>query len=221
MAIAWSVPNYAAPMPSWYNLFFAVFGTAALIRYLDVDNRWWLFAAGVLAGLSCVTKIVGLYFVAAVLLFLAFQEQSLSRARGQRAEPDRRDEPGGRPGAYAVFAFSSLLLFLALLVNLVFDWLGAGEIIHFVLPAAALVAFYVWNERVGPARPSRQRFVALTRLVTPFALGLSLPLVVFLLPYVASGSLDALYDGLFVKTMKQLEFGHVRPPSRRASSIIA
>ncbi len=103
LAIAWSVPNYAAPMPSWYNLFFAVFGTAALLRYLDVDNRRWLLAAGVFAGISCVFKIVGLYFVAAVLLFLAFQEQSLFRATGQRAGPDGPNETGGRWMAQITF----------------------------------------------------------------------------------------------------------------------
>jgi hypothetical protein len=31
LAVAWSVPNYSAAMPSWYNLFFATFGLAALL----------------------------------------------------------------------------------------------------------------------------------------------------------------------------------------------
>ena len=29
LSVAWSVPNYPGPMPSWYNLFFATFGAAA------------------------------------------------------------------------------------------------------------------------------------------------------------------------------------------------
>ena len=33
LAIAWSFPNYEAAMPSWYNLFFATFGAAALLHY--------------------------------------------------------------------------------------------------------------------------------------------------------------------------------------------
>ena len=218
LAVAWSVPNYAAPMPSWYNLFFAVFGTAALLRYLDDDKRRWLFVAGLFAGLSCLAKIVGLYFVAAVLLFLAFREQFLLRATRQPAE---HNETRARPGAYTQFAFAFLLLFLALLVYLVAGRLGTQELIHFVLPAAALAVLFVWNERTGPTGPSRERFATLTRLVAPFALGLSLPLAIFLLPYVISGSLDALYNGLFVKTMKQLTSAHVRPPSLRATTVAA
>ena len=31
LAVAWSVPNYSAAVPSWYCLFFAVFGAAALL----------------------------------------------------------------------------------------------------------------------------------------------------------------------------------------------
>src|SRR5260221_7216620 len=30
IAVAWSVPNYTTPMPSWFNLFFATFGALAL-----------------------------------------------------------------------------------------------------------------------------------------------------------------------------------------------
>ena len=47
LAVAWSYPNYPAAMPSWYNLFFATFGAAALLRYLEVRRARWLFVAGV------------------------------------------------------------------------------------------------------------------------------------------------------------------------------
>ena len=35
LAVAWSLPNYSAAMPSWYNLFLATFGVAALFRFLE------------------------------------------------------------------------------------------------------------------------------------------------------------------------------------------
>ncbi|MGB5526816.1 MAG: hypothetical protein WBN79_08145, partial [Gemmatimonadota bacterium] len=35
VGVAWSVPNYPAAIPSWYNLFFATAGLLALIRYAD------------------------------------------------------------------------------------------------------------------------------------------------------------------------------------------
>ncbi len=44
LAVAWSYPNYPAAMPSWYNLFFATFGAAALLRYLKrgrADGFLW------------------------------------------------------------------------------------------------------------------------------------------------------------------------------------
>src|SRR6202142_14374 len=76
LAVAWSYPNYSAAMPSWYNLFFATFGAAAMLRYLDVRTRRWLFIAGVCGGVSILIKVIGAYYVAGALLFLAFLEQS-------------------------------------------------------------------------------------------------------------------------------------------------
>src|SRR5215469_14944148 len=61
LAVAWSVPNYPAPMPSWYNLFFAVFGLAALLRYFEFASRRWLVIAGVCAGISMLAKIAAVY----------------------------------------------------------------------------------------------------------------------------------------------------------------
>ena len=74
LAVAWSVPTYPASMPSWYNLFFATFGAAGLLLFVDSGRRRWLVIAGLCAGISCLVKIVGLYFVAGTLLFLAFDE---------------------------------------------------------------------------------------------------------------------------------------------------
>src|SRR5215470_12337808 len=43
VAVAWSVPNYPGPMPSWYTLFFATWGVAALLCYLENGSKWWIF----------------------------------------------------------------------------------------------------------------------------------------------------------------------------------
>ena len=80
LAVAASVPVYSAPVPSWYNLFFATFGTAAALRFLENRNRWWLAIAGLCAGLSFLAKISGLYFLAAIFLFLIFLEQTESQS---------------------------------------------------------------------------------------------------------------------------------------------
>ncbi len=215
LAVAWSVPNYSAPMPSWYNLFFAIFGTAAMLRHLETNRRRWLVVAGLCAGLSCLVKIVGLYLVAAVLFFLAFREQFLSGAARERVDGT---PPQPRTGVYTQFALLFLLLFLTLLVLLVFDQLGVREFVHFVLPSMVLAFLFVWNERSGASSPSAERFATLARFVVPFLLGLSIPVIVFLLPYVISGSLPALGHGVFVQSLTQLTFGQVRPPSLLATT---
>ncbi len=59
LAVAWSLPNYFAGSVSWYNLFLATWGTLALLRHVETGRRRWLFLAGVLAGVSCLFKVIG------------------------------------------------------------------------------------------------------------------------------------------------------------------
>ena len=47
-----SLPVYSAPMPSWYNLFFAVLGVVAPARFVASARGRWLFVAGLCGGLS-------------------------------------------------------------------------------------------------------------------------------------------------------------------------
>src|SRR5437867_12948255 len=78
LGVVWSVPNYFAGLPSWYNLFFATFGTLALIRHIETDQFKWLFIAGLCGGLSFLVKQSGLYYIAAAFLFLGYREQVLT-----------------------------------------------------------------------------------------------------------------------------------------------
>ncbi len=215
LAVAWSVPNYPAAVPSWYNLFFAVSGTASLARYLDTDRRSWLFVTGVCAGLSVVFKIVGLYFVAGVLLFLAFHEQMGSARRG--SDP----VAPGRAGmtSYTAFASASLLVFLSGVLILLGERLGSRELVHFVVPVACLAGLFLWNELTQPREGSVVRFATLARLVGPFGLGLCLPLAIFVLPYLLSGSVTNLFQGVFVAPMTRLSFATARPPSLLATTV--
>src|ERR1051325_10671781 len=80
LCAAWSLPAYPAAMPSWYNLFFALLGAAAIFRYIGTSGRRWLLLAGVCGGLSIDVKITGLYFVAGVLLFQIFREQQTAES---------------------------------------------------------------------------------------------------------------------------------------------
>ena len=82
-ASAWGFPAYPAAVPSWYVLFLAIGGCAALLRYLEVSRARWLFIAGLLGGMSISIKIVGVYYVLAALCFLTFVDQR--RALGAEA----------------------------------------------------------------------------------------------------------------------------------------
>lgn len=203
LAVAWSVPNYSAAVPSWYNLFFAVFGMAALLRYLETESRGWLVLAGVCGGLSFLAKLSGLYYVAAVLLFLAFREQCLTRLE-QGATRKR-----GR--AYAIFIGIALLLFVFLVVAVLRSRLRLAELIHFLLPQVTLAMLLLWRESHGLSGSNRKRFGTLFRMLVPFGLGVAAPIAVYLIPYVLTGSLGAFLRGVFLLPTRRLIFASLEP----------
>ncbi len=193
LAVSWSLPNYPAAMPSWYNLFFATFGAAALLRYLEVRTRRWLFMAGVCGGVSLAIKVIGAYFAAGALLFLAFLEQGENTGEGSAKNS----------WGYRAFSVSALSVFVGTLIYVLRARLTLAELYHFVLPSAVVVALVLLGEREVSAATA-DRFRALARLVTPFGLGILSPLAVFLMPYAMSGAL-----GSFLSGMKSSIAGHV------------
>ena len=202
LAVVWSLPNYTAAMPSWYNLFLATFGVAALFRNMEDGRARWLVIAGVAGGLSFLVKVVGLYYVAGVLLYLVFRAHALAR---DEAAPD-----APRGTGYAVFVTGALVAFVAALVVLLRRQLHAPEIAQFGLPSVLLAALLVRNEWALPAGNSRARFALLARLLAPFLAGIALPVALFLVPYARSGSLGALGNGVFVLPMKRFGFAMAR-----------
>jgi hypothetical protein len=206
LCVVWSIPTYPAAMPSWYNLFLATFGAAALIRYTETSRRRWLFAAGVAGGLSIVIKIVGLYYVAAALLFLAFVEH-------QAAVSQSRETDGGIPGrSYAVLVLGGSLAFVAALVWLVRAVPGASKLVQFVLPGALLALTLSLNEWREPGREGvAVRLRRLAAMGAPFVAGLALPILVFAVPYLMTGSAGQLMSGVFIQPAKRLQFTMVAP----------
>jgi hypothetical protein len=209
LAFAWSLPNYFAGLPSWYNLFCAAFSIWALLRHLETSRRRWLLLAGLLAGLSCLAKVTGLYLVAAALLFLVYHEEELTRAGAGTVHE-------ARPGSRWMLALKAIagLLFVALLVRLVWPVListspgqGLNVVLHFVLPGSAIAGFLVWSEwRANFGGPAGRRLGRLAGLIVPFAAGAAAPVLAFVAPYLWRGQLDALHHGLWV--LPQLRFQH-------------
>ncbi len=183
LATVWSIPNYPSPVPSWYNLFFAVFGLAAMLRHVETGRRRWLFVAGVCGGLSLLVKIVAVYFVAGVLLFLVFREQSLAW--------DARDRRAGRSRVYSMALWAGLLAFVALLFRAFGTGLDVTRFMAIVLPAAVASSFLIWREVQCPPGGSVARFRTLSRLAAPFLTGVVVPVGLFLIPFAVGGGLAA------------------------------
>ena len=207
LGVAWSYPNYPAAMPSWYNLFFATFGAAALLRYLEARTRRWLFVAGLCGGVSILIKVIGAYYVAGVLLFLAFLEQSESQSESGEGESSKSSWP------YRVFSVGALLLFLATLVDVLRARLGMAELYHFVLPSAVVVGLILLGERRVRAGTVR-RFKTIFRFVIPFLCGFISPVIVFLVPYARSGAIRQFFSGVTSSAIRRsIELGLIRPVS--------
>jgi hypothetical protein len=194
-SLAWSVPNYVAGMPSWYNLFFAMFGTWALVKYDETSRSRWLVVAGVMGGVSFLFKLAGLFFLAAGLLFLVFREQDTTIRGGE-------DRP--RQVTFVLLVNACLLAFVALLVVLIWQRFTPMDIIMFVVPGASLAAFLIVNEYTVGRSPSNDRWQRLFVPIGVFMLGAALPVGVFLVPYLQNTGLPELINGVFVVPQRRI-----------------
>lgn len=209
LAVVWGLPNYFASMPSWYNLIFATWGACALVRFGITDRKRWLFIAGLCGGLSIAVKVIGLFYVAAVLLYC------IDRERRARAVADsHRATPAAKtrgPGYFFLLA-AALGLFVAALAFLIRHNLEPMDCLLFVAPGAILAAYLLWAEWESPRGPVVARVVELTKLIVPFLLGVLVPAVAFAFPYALSGSLTQLYVGVFVMPQSRLAMLHFGVP---------
>jgi hypothetical protein len=216
LAVAWSFPNYPASMPSWYNLFFATFGAATLLRYLEVRKARWLFAGGVCGGVSILIKVIGAYYIAAVLLFIVFLEQSDLQNHVLQNHDLRsdglRDDIAKTSASYRVFSAASLVCFLTTVVYVFHARLGGGEFYQFVLPSFVLVVVIILGERHTPKVAATRRFSGLLRLIVPFLGGALAPITVFLAPYARSGSIRQFFAGVTSSALaRSIGLGVIRP----------
>jgi hypothetical protein len=203
LAVAWSVPNYPAAMPSWFLLFFATFGTLALSTYINRPKMHWLILAGLCGGSSFLFKTVAIYFIAGGLLFLVFREQDLSRIGDGRLY---------RTPTYVGFLIVCMALLLLLLVKLVMFPGGVPEFIHFVLPTLALALLILSRESTSSNLLSAERFSTLLASVVPFLMGAALPVLFYFIYYWWHGALTPLFRGLFVFAFHRVQFARELPP---------
>jgi 4-amino-4-deoxy-L-arabinose transferase-like glycosyltransferase len=221
LAIAMSLPNYSEAVPSWYNLFFATFGVLALFRFTESrctesritesGSRRWLVVAGGCSGLSFLAKIAGLYFLAAALLFLLYREQEL----------DRRSDQRSAPNVFNLVAITASAVFVFLLVRLI-HWNHAPRYwIHFVIPGVALVSLLVWREFAATYTAPSRRFRRLFGDALALLGGFAAPVVLFLVPYAATGSLLSWFQGVFVFSAKRLTYASLEPSNLKWVRLLA
>lgn len=212
VAVAWSFPNYFASMPSWYVLALAVLAVLALLRERDTGRRGWLLVAGLCAGASLLVLVVGLYVVAAALLYLAFAEceSAVRRPRGP-----------GRIGFFLLQA-AGVAGFLAVLLALVRRSLTPMALLQLVVPAAAVSgALLVRAWRVRGRASLGERALALARLVLPFLAGVAVPAAGLCAVYASRGALAELYRGVFVLPLRQISTATAPfPPVSSAAAAI-
>lgn len=195
LAAAATLPAYPEGMPSWYNLFLATAGAACLMRWVGDRRARWLVLAGAAGGVSMLFKIVGLYFVGGALLFLLWLEAD-----------DARGGASANDAAYRVVAamILAIVTFAAVWVATI-GGNGAGSI-HFLVPPVAASAAVAARLLAPSGRNSGERLAALARAAGLLVVGVAVPVVPFLVPYVVSGSLGDLYQGVFVLPRLRLEF---------------
>jgi len=195
LASVWSIPNYPAAMPSWYTMFFATFGVAALFRYLETLRGRWLLIAGLCGGFAFIIKFSGLYFVAGALLFILFRGAGKSRP----AAVARRSNYG-----FVLFVFTPVLVYEILLLNLILKSGGVVAVGYFFIPGL-LIGAAVLSKSI---RRMNWGDICLRLIFTEigiFSLGMLLPILLFLVPYTSSGFFD-LVRGVFVLPQKRFAY---------------
>ena len=196
--VVWSVPNYPAAMPSWFNLFLATIGVAFLARWLELRQQRWLWLAGLAGGLSITVKIVGVYYLVAAAFFLLIRPHLETRTVTRRVTA----------GAAGI-AVLSLLCFASVL-DVLWPRLQKAEFVALLVPVAAVLATVaIVALRANP--PTAQVVRTSVGEVGPLLGGAALPLAAFLVPYLVTGSVGSLVDDLSQSSRLRLQYAGMPP----------
>src|SRR6266849_1702483 len=202
-AVAWSVPNYSAAMPSWFCLFFATFGTLSLLKYLRQPRTYLLILIGLCGGISFLAKSPGLFFVVGVSLFIVYREQSLAREGSSLPR---------RTPLYSALVVLCLTAFCGALARLILPGGGISDFLYFVLPALAISVLLAMREfrhaRIGDAA----RLKLLFSMAIPVLFSFGLPLLGLLALYWVHNATHELWTGLFVFHLQRLSYARLSPP---------
>ena len=206
-AAVWCLPGYPAAMPTWYNLFLAVVALLAFVRFLESGRTSWLFAAGLVSGVSVLFKVVGVYSLAGLLLALMLCRPWIDSGKSVGVGPSRWNA-----GLVSVGA----VVYSVLLTRLVWGGqVSPAHVFHYLLPGLSLllgIVLVTWALPGGRALPALPFLRQVAILLTGFAL----PLLVFTASYVPSGALADLWEGVVLLPQRRFAFASGAPfPLRR------
>jgi hypothetical protein len=204
ISVAWATPNYAAAMPSWYNLYFASFGVASVLRYTEARSKLWLFLAGICGGVSFLFKVSGLFFVAGVSLYFLLPEEKIDD------HPDSTTEQKPGRNSYQILVLVLVLLYNGMLVLFLRKGLSYVSFSYFVAPELLVGAFVTMRAAMRVGR--NQDFRLLFRKSLIFGCGVMMPIAAFLMIYVMSGSVSSFFRGVFILPAKRFAFANQMPP---------
>jgi hypothetical protein len=205
LAVAWGLPNYAAALPSWYNLFFASFGVALVLRYIETRRWFWLFVAGICGGISFLFKVSGLFFIAGVLLFFLFPGEST---------PDEQPASRTESSVYRVLLLIAVFSYIVMLLVFMRKGFGLVSFLYFVAPELTVGATLVWREFAAPDGESRRLGIFCRKLFL-FGAGVAVPIVAFLYPYAKRGIASQFLYGVFVLPSRRFAFASYSQTPRR------
>lgn len=197
LSVIWSVPNYFASMPSWYNLFLAVAALLALFLAIERGQRRWLALAGLCAGLSFLFKSAALLLVAGVFLFLVYRTLE-SRGLGDGG-------PRASKG-FAVVVTVGMAAFVAVLVGFIGGRPGPMQLALYVAPGTAIAGWLTVRAWQAPAADLVAQLRHLARATIPFLTGFLAPVVVFALFFAQRGALGALLDPAVLFPSERLRY---------------
>jgi len=189
----WSLPNYFAALPSWYNLFFATFGVRALLAFLDTRRRGWLVLAGFCGGCSLLFKIAGVFYLAAGVLFLAFAEHTTSIRRA-----------GQPPSRFWVVLAMPAVAAVLVIGNLIVQRTVAFALLQLFVPAIIVCVYLPWREWAEGSGRIGDRARRLLFAAWPFLTGAAIPIVVYVLFYWQRHALGDLIRGMLILPQRRL-----------------
>ncbi len=174
--VVWTVPNYPAAIPSWFNLYFAVVGVWMIAKWLETRSDLWLFIAGFSGGASRSSSRSSASTSSSAWFFFSRSE---GFERNPQVQPNHRAER--RSGGALLPLLRSFRSGSRAADDGASAWLGGVRYLRRASHRRGGCA----HRRSRPWKPTPD--VAAIRAGAIFIAGVAVPVVLFAVPYLVTG----------------------------------